>query len=71
MEHALNDGRTIFENDLHRYILTRHIAGAMIKTIVEELAARGTPRERKAVWRTIRRYGIAWNIKKVKRRPTQ
>jgi hypothetical protein len=63
LETNINNEKTVFRNEIHRYILTRHAQGARICTIVNELLQKGTPRERKSVRIIIRRYEMAWKIR--------
>ncbi len=57
------DERTTFKSLVDRHILQRHAEGALVKTIVEELLALGTPRDRKSVRIIIRRYEVEWDIR--------
>ncbi len=59
----VNDESTVFRNDIHRYVLTRHSQGALIKHIVDELAQQGKRRNRWSVRFIIRRYEMAWKIR--------
>jgi len=58
-----HDEKTEFRNEIDQYILIRYSDGARIKTIVEELILRGTPKERKTIRIIIRRYEMAWGIR--------
>ncbi len=60
---AVQDEKTVFRNNIHKYILTRHSEGAQIKAIVRELLGQGTPRDRKSIRIIIRKYEMAWNIR--------
>lgn len=58
-----NAAFTMFRNDIDEHILIRRSEGAQIKTIVEELAIMGTPRDRYSVRIIIRRYEMKWGLK--------
>lgn len=58
---------TAYNNETDRYVMIRYARGMRIKTIVDELKAIGTPRNRKTVSVTIKRYEIAWGIRFAKR----
>lgn len=57
------DDHTVYRNHIDRYILQRHVEGARIKVIVEELEAMGSPRHRHSIRFIIRRYEMAWGFR--------
>lgn len=63
MSHRVEDPTTSYRNEIDKHILRRHVDGARMHTIVEELKVRGTPKERKTVRIIIRRYEQAWNVR--------
>lgn len=61
---VVSSEQTIFRNDVDRFILCRHAEGIRIKQMVAELLSRGTPRNRNSVRFIIRRYELAWGLKR-------
>jgi hypothetical protein len=55
---------TVFRSEVDQYILTRHAEGAKHSAIVSELEARGISKHRHSIRFIIRRYEMAWGIKK-------
>lgn len=64
LQNEINKPQTTFRNDVDKYILMQYASGVKITSIVKELAERGTPRYKEAVRFIIRRYEMAWNIRK-------
>lgn len=63
MSQAVYDENTEFKNEVHRHIMIRHSEGAKIKTILKELHARGTARNRNSIRFIIRKYEVAWGLR--------
>lgn len=59
----IGDEKTVFRNEIDRYILRRHSEGAMIKDICEELLIQNIKKDRKTIRIMIRRYEMKWNIR--------
>lgn len=62
--HKINDEKTVFRNEVDRIIMQEHAEGAMIREIMRTLSIIGESRSRASVRYIIRRYEVAWNIRK-------
>lgn len=61
--HRVHDEKTVFRDEIDKFIMTRYADGARIKTIVEELETKGAGKDRKSIRILIRRYEMQWDIK--------
>lgn len=62
--HVSNDETTKYKNDVDKIIMRMHAEGAKIRDIIHSLLTYGETRNRASIRYIIRRYEMAWNIRK-------
>lgn len=68
MSQAARDEETKYRNNVDKYVMIRHVEGAKIEEICDELGDRGIFRDRSTIRIIIRRYEMAWGFKIYTRR---
>jgi hypothetical protein len=53
-----------FEDGVHRLIMTRYVSGIMLKDICKELGEKGSPRDRRTLYRVIKKYEKLWGVRR-------